>query len=434
VEALDDDGGFDAATIRAVATDRLAIGGVLVVGGGYAGSIAARKLGECTIVNPENYMLFRPLLAEAASGAIEPRHVVVPLRVMCPRAELIVGSAVSVDLDARSVTVRTEGDTYAVRYWNLVIALGAGTRVLPVPGLAEHAMGFNDLADAITLRNHVLRELEAADAEIDPRRRDRHLGFVFVGAGYAGTEGLAELNDLARSALRYYPRLREAPQRWVLVEAQDRILPEVRPSLADYTARLLERRGVEIKTRTRLESVDAEVAVLSDGTRVDTHTLVWTAGVRPNPLLEQWGLPLDERGRVEVDEFLRVRGYTDVWAVGDCARVPNQASGEPDPPTSQHALRQARALARNLRGRPRPYTYRMIGQGATLGLYKGIAEIFGLRLRGFIGWWATRTYHLYQLPLLSRKLRVLADWTIALLFRRDIAELGSLGHPRRLEP
>jgi NADH dehydrogenase len=417
-----------------VATDRLALGGVLVVGGGYAGSLVARAIGECTIVNPENYMLFRPLLAEAASGAIEPRHVVVPLRVMCPRAELILGQAIALDPDARSVTVRTEGDTYEVRYWNLVIALGAGTRVLPVPGLAEYAFGFNDLADAITLRNHVLRELEAADAEIDRTRRDRHLGFVFVGAGYAGTEGLAELNDLVRSALRYYPRLRESPQRWVLVEAQERILPEVTPRLAEYTARLLERRGVEIKTRTRLDSVDAEAATLSDGTRIDTHTLVWTAGVRPNRALEQWNLPVDDGGRVVVDEFLRVDGRTDVWALGDCARVPNLASGEADPPTSQHALRQARSLARNLRGKPRPYRYRMIGQSATLGLYKGIAEAFGIRFTGFLGWFATRTYHLYQLPLFSRKLRVVADWTIALLFRRDIAELGSLGHPRRLEP
>jgi NADH:quinone reductase (non-electrogenic) len=417
-----------------VATDRLAIGGVLVVGGGYAGSLVARAIGECTIVNPENYMLFRPLLAEAASATIEPRHVVVPLRVMCRRAELILGEAIAIDQEARSVTVRTEDDTYEVRYWNLVIALGSITRTLPVPGLAEHALGFNDLADAITLRNHVLRELEAADAEIDRARRDRHLGFVFVGAGYAGTEGLAELNDLVRSALRYYPRLRKSPQRWVLVEAQERILPEVTPRLAEYTAHLLDRRGVEIKTRTRLDSVDAEAATLSDGTRIETHTLVWTAGGRPNPVLEQWNLPVDERGRVVVDEFLRVDGRTDVWALGDCAQVPNLASGEADPPTSQHALRQARTLARNLRRKPRPYRYRMIGQGATLGLYKGIAEIFGLRFRGFLGWFATRTYHLYQLPLFSRKLRVLTDWTIALLFRRDIAELGSLGHPRRLEP
>jgi NADH dehydrogenase len=412
--------------------DRLARGGLLVVGGGYAGSVVARRLGECTIVNPENYMLFRPLLAEAASGTLEPRHVVVPLRVLCPRAELIVGSATRLDESTRTLVVETDAGEYGVRYWNLVIALGAMTRTLPVPGLSEHGRGFNDLADAIELRNHVLRELEAADAELEPERRHRHLGFVFVGAGYAGTEALAELQDLVRDALRYYPRLRDAPQRWVLVEAQDRILPEVPAPLAAYTARLLERRGVEIRTETRLEAVDAESATLSDGSTIPTHTLVWTAGVAPHPLVEAFGLPVDERGRARVDEHLRVEGRQDVWALGDCARVPNAASTDPDPPTSQHALRQARRLARNLVRQPQTYRYRMIGQGATLGRYKGIAEIFGLRFRGFLGWFATRTYHLYQLPLLTRKARVVADWTVSLFFRRDISELGSLGHPRRL--
>ena len=405
----------------------------MVLGGGYAGSILARKLGDCTIVNPTNYMLFRPLLAEAASGTIEPRHVVVPLRVMCPRAELIVGEVASLDETQRTVRVRTEGGEYDLRYWQLVLALGSITRTLPIPGLPEHGLGFNDLADAIALRNHVLRELEGADAELDPARRGRHLTFVFVGAGYAGTEGLAEVNDLVDDALRYYPRLRGARQRWVLVEAQDRILPEVTPALARYTAKLLERRGVEIRTETRLESLDAEGATLSDGTRIESHTVVWTAGVRAHPLLAGLGVPLDERGRVRVDEFLRVVDRTDVWALGDCARVPNAAAEREDPPTSQHALRQARTLAHNLRGKPRPYRYRMIGQGATLGLYQGIAEIFGLRFRGFAGWFATRTYHLHQLPLVTRKIRVVADWTVALLFRRDIVELGSLGHPRRLE-
>jgi NADH:ubiquinone reductase (H+-translocating) len=416
-----------------LATDRLVRGGLLVVGGGYAGSVVARRIGDCAIVNPENYMLFRPLLAEAASGTLEPRHVVVPLRQLCPKADLILGRATRLDEEARMVHVETHAGEYGVHYWNLVLALGAHTRTLPVPGLAEHGRGFNDLADAIELRNHVLRELEAADAELDPERRHRHLGFVFVGAGYAGTEGLAELQDLVRDAMRYYPRLRGAPQRWLLVEARDRILPEIPKPLADYTAHLLEKRGVEIKTETRLESVDAESATLSDGTVVPTHTLVWTAGVRPHPLVQEWGLPTDEHGRVRVDQHLRVEGRTDLWALGDCARVPNAAAELPDPATSQHALRQARRLSRNLKGNPRPYRYRMIGQGATLGRYKGIADIFGIRLRGFLGWFATRTYHLHQLPLVRRKSRVLADWTVALFFRRDIAELGSLGHPRRLQ-
>jgi len=411
---------------------RTARGGTLIVGGGYAGSILARLVGDATIVGPDNYMLFRPLLAEAASATLEPRHVVVPLRMMCPRTELIVGRATSLDEDERTVAIETHAGLLAVRYERLVVALGSVARTLPVPGLAEHALGFNDLADAIALRNHVLAELEAADAEVDQDRMRRHLSFVFVGAGYAGVEALAELHDLVRDALRYYPRLRSAPQRWVLVEATGRILHELRPSLAGYVARLLERKGVEIRTGTRLETLDADAATLSDGERVDTHTLVWTAGVRPHPLLAEWSLPLDERGAIRVDQLLRVEGRENVWALGDCARVPNRATADPDPPTSQHALRQARQLARNLGGEPAPYRYRMIGQGATLGRFKGVAEVFGLRLTGFPGWFATRTYHLLQLPLFTRKLRVLTDWTVALFFRRDIAELGSLGHPRRL--
>jgi NADH:ubiquinone reductase (H+-translocating) len=413
--------------------ERLARNGTLIVGGGYAGSVLARELGAATIVSPENYMLFRPLLAEAASATLEPRHVVVPLRQMCPRAELIVGRATALDEEAHSVTVEGHVGPLAVRYERLVLALGSVTRTVPVPGLAEHALGFNDLADAIALRNHILRELEAADAELDPERARRHLGFVFVGAGYAGVEALAELQDLVRDALRHYPRLRTMPQRWVLVEAGDRILHELPERLGTYVVRLLERQGAEVRTRTRLELLDAESATLSDGERIETHTLVWTAGVRPNPLLAEWGLPVDEAGRVQVDEQLRVAGRDAVWALGDGARVPNAATVGPDPPTSQHALRQARRLAKNLAGDVEPYAYRMIGMGATLGRFKGVAEVFGIRLRGFPGWFATRSYHLLQLPLLTRRVRVVTDWTVAMFFRRDIAELGSLGHPRRLQ-
>ncbi len=411
-------------------TEREARGGTLIVGGGYAGSILARHVGEATVVSPENFMLFRPLLAEAASATLEPRHVVVPLRQMCPRAEIVVGSATALDEEARSVTVESHAGSFDLRYERLVLALGSVARTLPVPGLAEHALGFNDLADAIALRNHVLAELESADLAPE---KPSHLSFVFVGAGYAGVEALAELNDLVRDALRYYPRLRAARQRWVLVEAGDRILHELSPRLAEYVSKLLARRGIEVRTSTRLERLDAESATLSDGERIPTHTLVWTTGVRAHPLLAEWGLPVDDRGRVRVDEQLRVEGRETTWAVGDCARIVNGASGSPDPPTSQHALRQARQLAKNLGGKPGPYAYRMIGQGATLGRYKGVAEIFGIRLRGFPGWFATRSYHLYQLPLFTRKLRVVTDWTVAMFFRRDIAQLGTLGHPRRLE-
>jgi NADH:quinone reductase (non-electrogenic) len=312
--------------------------------------------------------------------------------------------------------------------------VGSIARVLPIPGLAEHGLGFNDLADAIALRNHVLRRLEAAVAAVDEAEVERQLGFVFVGAGYAGVEALGELNDLVAGALRYYPALRAARQRWVLVDAAPRILPEIPTRLGDYAARELSKRGIEISTDTTLVSLDAESVLLSNDERIPARTLVWTAGVRANPVLASFGLPLGERGRVLVDEHLRVSGRDNVWALGDCAAVLNtQTPGQTDPPTSQHSLRQARRLAKNLLGPPKPYGYRMLGQVATLGRYKGIADVMGLRLRGFPGWWVTRTYHLYQLPLPSRKLRVVTDWTTALFFRRDIAELSMLGHPRRLE-
>ncbi len=410
----------------------------MILGGGFAGSWVARLLAkrgaETTIVSPENFMLFTPLLPEAASGTLEPRHIVVPLRMMCPRSELLLGRAGALDQERRAVTVETEDGSLEVAYDRLVIALGAISRTLPIPGLAEHGHGFKDLADAIALRNHVLRQLELADARVDTGVARRHLTFVFVGAGYAGVEALAELSDLVRDALRYYPRLRGIAPRWMLVDAAPSILPEIPTKLGEYAARELAGRGVEIRVGTTLDALDADGASLSGGERVETSTLVWTAGVRANPLLAELGLPLDAEGRVRVDRFLRVEGGGDAWALGDCARVPNEATpGAPDPPTSQHALRQARALARNLTGSPRPYRYRMLGQVATLGRYKGIAAVLGIRIRGFLGWFVTRTYHLIQLPLFSRKLRVVVDWTVALFFRRDIAELGTLGHPRPLE-
>jgi NADH:ubiquinone reductase (H+-translocating) len=418
-----------------VVEERKAHGGVLVAGGGFAGSYVARLLGKrgATIVSPKNFMLFTPLLPEAASGTLEPRHVVVPLRVMCPHAELLLGEIVSLDEAAGSVRVEGVSGTWDVRYEHLVVALGAVSRTLPIPGLADHGLGFKDLADAIRLRNHVLQRLEVADAARDPATLERNLTFVFVGAGYAGVEALAELFDLVRDALRYYPRLRGAPQRWVLVDAAPKILPEIPLRLGEYAARQLAKRGVDIRVSTTLESLEGGVALLSDGFELATSTLVWTAGVRANPLLARLGLPLDERGRVRVEPTLLVEGRENIWALGDCARVPNDAVPErPDPPTSQHALRQARRLAKNISGERREYRYREIGMGATLGRYKGIVDLQGLPIRGFPGWFATRTYHLAQLPLLSRKLRVVTDWTVALVFRRDIAELGMLGHPRRL--
>jgi NADH:ubiquinone reductase (H+-translocating) len=407
----------------------------LIAGGGFAGSYVARLLGRrgATIVSPQNFMLFTPMLPEAASGTLEPRHVVVPLRVMCPHADLILGRVVAHDAGERRVQIETLERTFWLHYVDLVVALGSISRTLPIPGLAEHALGFKSLADAIHLRNHVLTRLELAAASPAEGHRRRELTFVFVGAGYAGVEALAELADLVRDAIRYYPMLQAVPQHWVLVDAAPKILPEIPSRLGDYAAELLRRRGVDIRVGTKLEEVEPHAVRLTDGSHLLTSTVVWTTGVMAHPRLAELGLPLDERGRVRVDGTLRVEGSEHLWALGDGAAVPNAATpGRVDPPTSQHALRQARRLAKNLVGDARPYRYRSLGEVATLGRYKGIASVFGVPIKGFLGWWITRTYHLYQLPLFSRKLRVVTDWTVALFFRRDIVELSVLEQPRRL--
>src|SRR5437667_11109848 len=289
--------------------DEQARGGTLILGGGFAGSYVAKLLKEqgATIVSPENFMLFASMLPEAASGTLEPRHVVVPLRIMCPHADLILGRAVAHDPERRQVQVETEEALVNVTYRNLVVALGAIPRTFPIPGLADHAFGFKDLADAIALRNHVLLRLEAAAAAPTAAHRRRELTFVFVGAGYAGVEALAELSDLARDALRYYPEeVQATPQHWVLVDAAPKILPEVPPRLGEYAAEQLERRGVDIRVSTTLEAVERHAAVLSDGDRIPASTVVWTTGARANPLLAKFGLPLDDFGPLKVDSTFRV--------------------------------------------------------------------------------------------------------------------------------
>ncbi len=404
---------------------RAARGGTLVLGGGFAGSYVARGLGRrgATVVNPANFMLYTPLLPEAAAASVEARHVTVPLRTMCPHADLLLGSAVVLDPERRVVEVESEAGRFALAYDDLVIALGAVTRLPAISGLRAHALDLKDLPGALRLRNQVLRQIELADA--DPASAARRLTFVIAGAGFAGVEAIAELEELTASALHRHPRLAGVRPRWILVDPGDRILGQTPDGLARFAARTLSRRGIEILTGTKLAAVDAGGAELSDGRRIDAETVVWTAGVAANPLAEQLGLPCDHRGRVLVDETLAVRGVPGVWALGDCAAVPNAATpGELDPATCQHALRQARRLARTIKsGTPKPYRYRTRGQMATLGTRHGIAVVGGLRVRGLLGWMVARGYHLIQLPFASRRMRVMADWTAAALFPRDVAEL-----------
>ena len=305
----------------------------------------ARLLRDATIVSPESSMLYTPLLPEVAAGALEPRHAYVPLRKMCPDAELLRGRVSALDQAARTVTVETEIGEVQVSYRRLVIALGSTARMLPIPGLADHAMTFKDLTDAIRLRNHVIRQLDLAEA--DPRNASRHLTFVFVGAGYAGVEAFAEMRQLVEDALPHYPALRGMRQRWVLVDAGPGILAEVPPQLADHTTAQLRRHGVEILTSTTVASVEASAVTLGDGRRLATGTLVWTAGVVTNPLVRTLGLPLDPRGRIVVDSRCGSVGTRTSGRSGTVppCRTPPRPVGSIRPPASTPCARRGRVAA-----------------------------------------------------------------------------------------
>jgi len=421
---------------------------VVIAGGGFGGFHAARTLERAmpdastriTLVSDVNFMLYTPLLPGAAAGTLEPRHVVVPLREALGHTELRIGSVLDGDPDRNVLRVESiEGSAEELRYDQLIVALGSVSRTLPVPGLAEHGIGFKSLPDAIELRNRLLRTLEAAETLEDPAEREAWLTYVFVGAGYAGLEGLAELQDFAADAIAHYPRCRTQGMRWILVEATGRVMPEVSPQLAEFAVRELRGRGIEIRTDTTLEELTASTARLSDGDTVPTRTCVWTAGVRPHPVVERLGLPLNDGGRIVVDATMRVEGRENVWAIGDAAAVPDPAKKreQPCPPTGQHALRQGRRVARNVaatlgNGKVRPFSYRTLGVFVDMGQGQAVAETVGLRWRGRVAWVLARSYHLAMMPGVKRKLRLLVDWNVQLAFGRDLSELGQLGHPASL--
>ncbi|MCM2412756.1 NAD(P)/FAD-dependent oxidoreductase [Streptomyces sp. RKAG290] len=399
---------------------------------------------EIVVVTPDPYMTYQPFLPEAAAGSISPRHVVVPLRRVLPHCTIVIGEAQRIDHAKRTATVTTlasgEDGTGAVEipYDEIVIAPGSVSRTLPVPGLADHGFGFKTIEEAIGLRNHVIEQMDIASATRDPAIRDAALTFVFVGGGYAGVEALAELEDMARYTARYYHNIKAEDLKWILVEATGRILPEVGESMGRYAVRELRGRNIDVRLDTRLESYEDRVAVLSDGSRFPTRTLVWTAGVKPAPLLAATGLPLNERGRLICTARLTVEGTEHAWAAGDAAAVPDLTAGEPGretAPNAQHAVRQAKVLAENivasLNGEPlKEYRHSYAGSVASLGLHKGVAHVYGRRLKGYPAWLMHRVYHLSRVPTFNRKARVLAEWTLAGLFKREIVSLGSLEHPR----
>ena len=426
---------------------------ILIVGGGYVGMYTALRLQKklrrdeamISVIDPLSYMTYQPFLPEAAAGNLEPRHVVVPLRRVLPRAQILNGRVTRIEHARRVVTFTPNaGEPVEISYDIIVVAPGSIARTLPIPGLAEHGIGFKTVGEAIHLRNHVLAKLDIAASTTELAVRRRALTFVFVGGGYAGVEVLAELEDMARDATRSYQGVAPSDMRWVLVEASGRILPEVSEDLGRYTVNELRRRNIEVRLNTRLSSAENQHIVLSDGEEFDADTLVWTAGVKANPMVAQSDLPVDDKGRLKGTAFLRIDGLDDAWTAGDSAAIPDLSkfdpAAPPDPvplcgPSAQHAVRQAKHLGDNivavLHGRePTVYKHAYAGSVASLGLHKGVAQVYGIKLRGWPAWFMHRTYHLSRVPTFNRKVRVAADWTLALFFHREIVSLGALQHPR----
>ncbi len=416
---------------------------ILIVGGGYVGMYTALRLQRrlrgseavVTVVDPQPNMTYQPFLPEAAAGSVEPRHVVVPLRRVLGRCRVITGKVTAIDHEGMTATVvPLEGEPVKMPYDQLVLAAGSVTRVQAVPGLAEHGIGFSTLAEAVYLRNHVLSRLDVASSG---NADQRVLTFVVVGGGYAGVEVLGELEDMARYALRVHTGLSTTDMRWVLVEASGRILPEIGRAMSGYTVRRLRERGMEVRLGTKVTSMRDGHVVLSTGEEFDADTVVWTAGVKANPLAMRSGMPIDFRGRLICTETLRARGLQGIWSAGDSAAVPDLSGVDSIcTPSAQHAVRQAKVLADNIiatiRGQDlKPYKHKHAGSVASLGLHKGVAQVYGIKLKGWPAWLMHRAYHWSRVPTAGRKLRVLLDWVTTFLSRREIVSLGAIQSPRR---
>jgi NADH dehydrogenase len=424
---------------------------IVILGGGFAGVSAAQRLAqltardrsiEVTLVSQSNYLLFTPMLAEVASSALQAQHISAPIRAASPRTRFLRAAVEVIDTESQTVRVYAGHNlpSETLDYDHMVVALGSIPDYRGLPGLEEHAFTLKTLEDATRLRNHVISLLERADVEPDPEERRRQLTFVVAGGGFAGTETVAELFDLAHSVLRYYPRIDSSELRFMLVHSRDRILPELSRALGVYSRGKLEDRGIQCVLNARVAEATPEAVTLQDGRVIDARTLVWTAGNRPNPLLATLPYELSPRGAIIADETMRVVGIDNIWAVGDCAQIPDvHGEGEFCPPTAQHALRQGKVVAENivavLKGRtPKPFRFRTLGLLVALGHRTGAAEIQGRRFSGLLAWLLWRSVYLSKLPGLEKKVRVLLDWTIDLFFPRDIVLTVDTSVPLRSGP
>lgn len=423
---------------------------ILILGSGFGGLYTALHLEkrlrsssnvEVTLVNRENFFLFTPMLHEVAAGDLDVTHIVNPVRKLLRRSHFFNGDIKSIDLNERRVVIRHADDhhDHELTYDYLVLALGSVTNFYNLPGLAENALTMKSLSDAILLRSRLIKNLEEADFECSSEDRSRLLTFVIVGGGFAGVETIASVNDFIREAIRYYARLTENELRILLIEATDAILPELGTKLGTYAREKLTRRGVEFILKTAVKSVSNGEVTLSNASTIKTNLLVWTAGVSPNPLLDMLDCS-KERGRLVTNEFLEVESWPGVWALGDCAAVPDTSTGKSCPPTAQHALRQGKIVAENIvaainGGHKRPFRFKTIGALASIGKRTGVARILGVNFSGFVAWWLWRTIYLSKLPRFEKKVRVALDWALDLLFSKDLVQFMdvSLGKHERSE-
>jgi NADH dehydrogenase len=410
---------------------------IVIVGGGFAGlysaleldkSFAGRADVEVTLVNKENFFLFTPMLHEIAAGDLDLTNIVNPIRKLLKNVAFFEGQVQQIDLKERRLLVAHgfDGHSHALEFDQIVLSLGSTTQFFHLPGVEENALTMKSLSDAVKLRNRLIAMLEAADTECSLTERHELLSIAVAGAGFAGVETLASINDFLRNSLRFYPNLSAGDLKLTLIHPGDVILPELSSRLGTYAQRKLKERGIEVLAHSRVASYDGSTIELADGKRLSARTLIWTAGTMPNPLLST--LPcVIEHGRVKVTAELAVPDWPGVWALGDCAVVPDLSTGKFCPPTAQHALRQGRVVARNIiayadGGEFRKFNFRTIGQLATIGHRAGVASVFGVNVSGFAAWWMWRTIYLSKLPRLEKKIRVALDWTLDLLFSKDLCQ------------
>lgn len=413
---------------------------IVIVGAGFAGFHAARELcrlagdrAEVVVVNPTDYFLYLPLLPEVAAGLLHPRNVSVSLPGTLPDVRLILAEATGVDLAGRRVEFcDAEGRRGDISYSRLVLAVGSVNKLLPVPGVTEHAHGFRGIPEALYLRDHMTRQFELADASDDPAERTARTTFVVVGAGYTGTEVAAHAVSYTNILHDRHPRLSDYRPRWVLVDIAERVLPELDPRLSETAASVLQERGVDIRTKTSVEEATADGVRLSDGTTIRTRSLIWCVGVRPDPMVAGLGLRTTA-GRLQVDEYLGVPGQPGVYACGDAAAVPDLTRpGQLTPMTAQHASRQGKHVARAIaasygQGRRRPYRHHDLGFTVDLGGTDAAANPLRVPLAGLPAKVVTRGYHLLSLP--GNRIRTAADWALDAVLSRPIVQLGLVRSP-----